>query len=156
MPHREKIFNDVITAKVRVAVFRRVVASHTAVLVVPSLPKPAVDDLGDVALKMDAQILHSIRASVWVCGTIGVVGTLTGLCNTCTIWTTLIHVCISIVMAPNILLLAIYMYLQVATQHKPQQQLALSPGPFPAFQCCTPPAFQRATLKSWKWAWGWG
>ena len=66
------------TAKVRVAVFRRVVASHTAVLVVPSLPKPAVDDLGDVTLKMDAQILHGIRASVWVRGTIGVVGTLTG------------------------------------------------------------------------------
>ena len=66
------------TAKVRVAVFRRVVAPHTTVLVVPSLTKPAVDDFGEVTLKMDAQILHSKRVSVWVCGTIGVVSTLTG------------------------------------------------------------------------------
>lgn len=66
------------TAEVRVAVFRRVVAPHTTVFMVPSLPKPAVDDLGDVTLKMDAQILHGKRVSVWVCGTIGVVGTLTG------------------------------------------------------------------------------
>ena len=32
---------------------------------------------------------------------------------------------------------------------------SLVPGPFPAFQCCTP-VFKRATLKSWEWAWGRG
>lgn len=58
--------------------FRRMVAAHTAVLVVPSLPKPAVDDLGDVVFKVDAHVLRGVGASVWVCGPTGVVGALTG------------------------------------------------------------------------------
>ena len=58
--------------------FRRMVAAHTAVLVVPSLPKPAVDDLGDVVLKVDAHVLRGVGASVWVCGPTGVVGAPTG------------------------------------------------------------------------------
>ena len=32
--------------------------------------------------------------------------------------------------------------------------VASFPDLFPDFQCCMPPAFQCATLKSWEWAWG--
>ena len=68
----------VFTAVVGVAMFRRMVAAHTAVLMVPSLPKPAVDNLCDVTPKIEPQIFHGIRVSVRVHGPMGVVGTLTG------------------------------------------------------------------------------
>ena len=58
--------------------FGRVVAASTAVLMVPSLPKPAVNDLCEVVFEMNAQVLHSVRAPVRVCGPIGVVATLAG------------------------------------------------------------------------------
>jgi hypothetical protein len=53
-------------------------AADNAVLVVPARLKPSVDDLGDVGVKMEAQILHSIRVSEWVRGPIGVEVTLAG------------------------------------------------------------------------------
>ena len=70
-----QLLDIVFTTEVRVFIVWWV-ATAVAVIVVPSLPEPTVNDLGGIVFKVNAQVLHSIGASVWVDCSVGVVCTL--------------------------------------------------------------------------------
>lgn len=53
-------------------------AADNAILVVPARLKPSVNDLGDIGIKMEAQVLRGIRVPERVRSPIGVEVTLAG------------------------------------------------------------------------------